>query len=311
MYDQWAIAGRRHGKSEEMRQRMAALEGLPTFTVEWKCDLIGEGIMTDQKPDLAEFDPGEWEFSADVSQRDAIRVMNEGGVVWNSTFQMYFRLRYDGVFCCFYTGLCGEWVPSAIPNGIGIWRIAIRKPKPEPVKPAEPQVNLHETDDAKVWAEEFCKINTASDVATMIGWFASAMMTAQDCYRWRLAEERSKGYPTADDILNALKCGKRVVDADGCEVDLFWRDERHGDWIRNVHFPLTIKPEPKPRRRVTREEAIIAMVKDQGQHAWLESGHEIRMWNGVMCQGLFDGTWIVATGVDQEFLYLDPPEGEG
>jgi len=254
MYDQWAIAGRRHGKSEEMRQRMAALEGLPTFTVEWKCDLIGEGIMTDQKPDLAEFDPGEWEFSADVSQRDAIRVMNEGGVVWNSTFQMYFRLRDDGVFCCFYTGLCGEWVPSAIPNGIGIWRIAIRKPKPEPVKPAE---------------------------------------------------------STADDILNALMVRKRVVDADGCEVDLFWRDERHGDWIRNVRFPLTIKPEPKPRRRVTREEAIIAMVKDQGQHAWLESGHEIRMWNGVMCQGLFDGTWIVATGVDQEFLYLDPPEGEG
>jgi hypothetical protein len=33
MYDQLAIAGRRHGKREELRQRMAAIEGLPTFAV--------------------------------------------------------------------------------------------------------------------------------------------------------------------------------------------------------------------------------------------------------------------------------------
>jgi hypothetical protein len=34
--------------------------------------------------------------------------------------------------------------------------------------------------DAQVWAKEFCKINTASDEATMIGWFANAIMAGYD-----------------------------------------------------------------------------------------------------------------------------------
>lgn len=54
---------------------------------------------------------------------------------------------------------------------------------------------LH-TDDAQVWAEEFCRIFTGHlifetktgaddpvvDVGTMIGWFANAMQTAIDQY---------------------------------------------------------------------------------------------------------------------------------
>jgi hypothetical protein len=46
-------------------------------------------------------------------------------------------------------------------------------------------VNLHETTDAKVWAEEFVKAleanpSIATDVGTMLGWFANAMMTMHD-----------------------------------------------------------------------------------------------------------------------------------
>lgn len=256
MYDQLAIAGRRHGKREELRQRMAAIEGLPTFAVEWKCDWKGPDIMTDTKENLEKFDPSEWEFSADVSQRDAIRVMNEGGVVWSSTLQIYFRLRDDGVFCCFYTTKPWDWKPSALPNGTR-WCIVIPRPKlqrkPEPVKPAN---------------------------------------------------------PTADEILDALKCGKTVVDARGSKVVLRLESPI---WERWATFPLTIKPEPKPRRRVTREEAIIAMVKDPNQHAWDEGGLEYRMQKGCHLQmkhtTIVDkvGTWM-HTSMSHYSLYLDPPD---
>lgn len=34
--------------------------------------------------------------------------------------------------------------------------------------------------DAKIWADEFCKRNRASDHASMIGWFANAIMVGYD-----------------------------------------------------------------------------------------------------------------------------------
>lgn len=34
--------------------------------------------------------------------------------------------------------------------------------------------------DARVWADEFCKLNTATDKGTMIGWFANAIMAGFD-----------------------------------------------------------------------------------------------------------------------------------
>jgi hypothetical protein len=37
-----------------------------------------------------------------------------------------------------------------------------------------------QTMDAKIWADEFCKRNSASDHDTMIGWFANAIMVGYD-----------------------------------------------------------------------------------------------------------------------------------
>lgn len=44
-------------------------------------------------------------------------------------------------------------------------------------------MNLHETTDAAVWAEEFAKTfpDCGVDEGTMIGWFANAMMAKADC----------------------------------------------------------------------------------------------------------------------------------
>lgn len=39
---------------------------------------------------------------------------------------------------------------------------------------------LLSTMDAKVWADEFVRLNSASDHATMLGWFACAIMTGFD-----------------------------------------------------------------------------------------------------------------------------------
>ena len=39
------------------------------------------------------------------------------------------------------------------------------------------------TTDAKVWADEFCKRNTAADHGTMLGWFANAIEFAKDHQR--------------------------------------------------------------------------------------------------------------------------------
>lgn len=112
------------------------------------------------------------------------------------------------------------------------------------------------TDDAKVWAEEFCKNNTAIDLGTMIGWFANAIEAGKECHQRRLDEKRRES-PGDHEIMNALREGKTVVDADGFEVAICWWDRATERWLGgNVRFPLAIKdPQvPAPRRLVTREE---------------------------------------------------------
>ena len=42
------------------------------------------------------------------------------------------------------------------------------------------EVNLTDCFDAKIWAKEFCKLNTASDERTMVSWFANAIMAGYD-----------------------------------------------------------------------------------------------------------------------------------
>lgn len=238
---------------------MAALEGLPTFAVEWKCDWKGPDIMTDPKENLDKFDPSEWEKGQKIDLCSALIRMLNGETVYNTNLSAFYQ-RHGKKWRVWLSALHGwsECYFGASTSGAhdnGGWRTAVRKPKPEPVKPAE---------------------------------------------------------PTADEILNALKCGKRVVDADGDEVALFWLEKSNKQWLRGpdcIPLPLTIKPEPKPRRRVTREEAIIAMVKDPEQRAWTENDREYQ-WCGTSVRELRGESWFTPSALP-EFLYLDPPEGEG
>jgi hypothetical protein len=39
---------------------------------------------------------------------------------------------------------------------------------------------LNDTMDAKLWADEYCRLNTAADHATMLSWFANAIMAGYD-----------------------------------------------------------------------------------------------------------------------------------
>jgi hypothetical protein len=51
------------------------------------------------------------------------------------------------------------------------------------------EINLTQTTDAKIWAQEWLKIlkenpSIATDEGTMIGWFANSIMAGYDaCYR--------------------------------------------------------------------------------------------------------------------------------
>jgi hypothetical protein len=211
--------------------------------------------MTDTKENLEKFDPSEWEKGQKIDLCSALIRMRNGETVYNTNMSAFYQRhgqewrvwlnRMSSWSNCYF----GASTSEAHDNGG--WRTAVRKPKPEPVKPAD---------------------------------------------------------PTADDILNALKCGKTVVDARGSKVVLRLESPI---WERWATFPLTIKPEPKPRRRVTREEAIIAMVKDEEQMAWTDAGIVLRMFNGVCLQCRHSGGWSYVSAMGEQFLYLDPPEGEG
>lgn len=212
--------------------------------------------MTDPKSDIDKFDPTEWEICHGIDLSSALLLMLNGETVYNVNLSAYYR-RYGQEWLVWINRLHG-WskcylgaTTESRAHDNGGWRAAVRKPKPEPVKPAE---------------------------------------------------------PTSDDILNALRYGKRVVDADGDEVALFWLEKSDSKWYRGadcIPLPMTIKPEPKPRRRVTREEAIIAMVKDPELVVWREDRVRYR-WAGsriVLCACPSQGCDF--TG---EIFYLDPPE---
>jgi hypothetical protein len=42
------------------------------------------------------------------------------------------------------------------------------------------EVKLHDTTDAMVWAQEFCRINPGVELDTMLGWFANAIETGRN-----------------------------------------------------------------------------------------------------------------------------------
>jgi hypothetical protein len=69
--------------------------------------------------------------------------------------------------------------------------------------------------DAQVWAKEFCKINTAIDEATMLGWFANAIMAGYD-YAHREIKSKTEKILTAEVDENGF-----VRDCDGYPVGAY------------------------------------------------------------------------------------------
>lgn len=55
------------------------------------------------------------------------------------------------------------------------------------------EINLHETMDAKVWTDEFFRLNPSAGMPwdLMIGWFANAIMAGSDVTRWKMEKEIS------------------------------------------------------------------------------------------------------------------------
>lgn len=108
-----------------------------------------------------------------------------------------------------------------------------------------------QTTDAKILADEFCKLNTASDHGVMLGWFANAIMSGYDT---AMAKSRSKEYHTnmlrqlqAESIpapeakpieplhfdLEAAKAGTPIMRRNGDKVRFVAFDEK-------LRYPLLI-----------------------------------------------------------------------
>jgi hypothetical protein len=71
-----------------------------------------------------------------------------------------------------------------------------------------------QTMDANAWATEFCKLNSASDHGTMLGWFANAIMIGHDTAIWK--EQAKNATPNASlSGPDAALCG-RSARSDSC-----------------------------------------------------------------------------------------------
>jgi hypothetical protein len=89
---------------------------------------------------------------------------------------------------------------------------------------------LLDTNDAMVWAEEFCRIfdgqiirqHTWSDIegeinaGTMVGWFANAMAVAESAGRKAMCPHPpEEQIMLADDLSSCRKCGEVFVEPSG------------------------------------------------------------------------------------------------
>jgi len=175
-------------------------------------------------------------------------------------------------------------------------------------------IDLSQSESAQEWAVQMFRQNRELRLGTAAAWFLGAMTAAVNAHTRRSAEERSKmqpepepSAPSAEAILDALKSRNSVVDAVGREVSLLSCDIT--GFVHSVTFPLTVNgTEPKPRRRVTRDEAIIRMAQTNC-HCWDEMGEEycvmnkeLAGWDSMLCK--FIQTALPTTGD----FYLDPPE---
>ena len=71
----------------------------------------------------------------------------------------------------------------------------------------ETGVKLHNTMDAKIWAEEYRKRFPESDEGAMLTWFANSIMCGWDHAHWRLEPELQ--------ALREVEQAAREVDRDG------------------------------------------------------------------------------------------------
>jgi len=141
----------------------------------------------------------------------------------------------------------------------------------------KPELTCTQTDDATVWAKEFCEINPSMDESNMLGWFANAIECSSDIRRrkWddiaaarehKIKEEaltRQIEYEKrGNDCINAWM--QKALDATGAqriaEIALNCRQERELAIIR-----ATLEAAKHEFNRVgrTAEDCTIEEVSDE------------------------------------------------
>lgn len=139
----------------------------------------------------------------------------------------------------------------------------------------KPDINhLLSTMDAKMWADEFVKLNTASDHGTMLTWFACAIMTGFDeAHRRRDAADAERGDKDRNTIksLTAQNANKQTQIS-----DLRKRCDKQADTIREYQQAV---------------EALRSQITVQATNGnWDYDEYMRGMLNGMLCaMSNFDG----------------------
>lgn len=98
-----------------------------------------------------------------------------------------------------------------------------------------------QTMDAKIWTNEFCKLNTASNYGFMLGWFAKAIMAGYDTAMNRLKQLQAESIPAPEAKpleplpfdLEAAKAGAPIMRRNGEKMRFVSFDEK-------LKYPLLV-----------------------------------------------------------------------
>lgn|GEM_PF-5715450 len=91
----------------------------------------------------------------------------------------------------------GGWAEIKNPT----WCLNIEYRFADEVIPVKPELTCTQTDDAAVWAKEFCERNPSIDEGTMIAWFANAIECSHDLRIKKLADQAT---PVKPEIVSSL-----------------------------------------------------------------------------------------------------------
>jgi hypothetical protein len=77
---------------------------------------------------------------------------------------------------------------------------------------------LHDTMDAKVWADEFCRLNNAADNGMMLAWFANAIMVGYDFAKREVAKAAPAAPVQTAELADVIKAKVDEIKASGVQL---------------------------------------------------------------------------------------------